>query len=562
MKAMEVVDFGEVFDKITTNKGFKDCPEVMSYIDGRWQGGEGELLIINDPASGKLFGTLRDCDVDQIKNACRVAKPSQKYWHFEVGEQEKKAVFERFIDYLRTFRTQLAVIRCKESGRTIRMCDADVQELIDTFDHYHGEIPKAGSGLFEFCQMTDKFGITSQTPYGRGLDICPWNFLAIWGWGVAAELAGGNAAIVKISSETPFAASCLTELFHQSIREVLGYECWQKLKGLVQQIHGRGSTTGDSLVTCGDYEHISFTGGKEVGRKIASIAGSRLILPELELGGHNAVAVMSDYPIDRAVQEVIIANMFDAGERCVSARVAFVEESLFDEFVNKYMVAVKALRIGHPMKVETELNPLVSWKQMAAVNDFVERAEKAGIKPLIGGYPLATPADVVIARQEGFNIDSEFAVGGYFYLPTVFVDVPMNAELMVEECFGPVLCINRFSSGKDKIEALDNVIELINQSDYGLSNSILTHDLTLAMRAIPRVETGIEYIGRGTTGAEVGKYFGGVKNSGFGRKGRGIECTTYIKQVYIDFASEARMAQVGAESELEECYGGAEWLKW
>ena len=125
-----------------------------------------------------------------------------------------------------------------------------------------------------------------------------------------------------------------------------------------------------------------------------------------------------------------------------------------------------------------------------------------------------------------------------------------------------MLCINRFSSGKDKIEALDNVIELINQSDYGLSNSILTHDLTLAMRAIPRVETGIEYIGRGTTGAEVGKYFGGVKNSGFGRKGRGIECTTYIKQVYIDFASEARMAQVGAESELEECYGGAEWLKW
>jgi len=549
-------NFRDIFRKVTIKKD-GGLTEVLSYIDGSWQAGEGERLEIYGPATGVPYGTLVDCSLDQIQTACQEAKLAQKYWHFEVGEQEKQAIFRKFIDLLKAYRTQLVSIRVKESGRIVEMCDADVQELIDTFEHYHGEIPKAGGGVFERCQMSDKYGITSRSPYGRGVVIYPWNFMAIWGWGVAAELAGGNAAIVKVTSETPFAAACLTELLYQAIEEVLGIERWLELKALVQLIQGRGSVTGDNLVRYGEYEHLTFTGGKDIGSQIAGIAGSRLKKVTMELGGHNAIIVMPDFPMEKAVAEVLAANLGDAGERCVSARAVFVEESIFDKFVQEYVQAALALRIGHPADLETQLNPLISQWQLESVQGFVDRAVDAGIHPLIGGFALATGEDLEAAKAEGFNADLGLIFGGYYYLPTVFTDVPMDAELMIEECFGPVLCINRFS-GQDGIGALDNAIELVNQSQYGLSNALLTCNQGLAMRALERIETGLLYIGRGTTGAELGKYFGGAKNSGWGRKGKGIEDSTYIKQVYIDYHPTARMAQVGSEEQLEERYADME----
>jgi len=549
-------NFDEVWKVVTEKQG--ELVEARSYVNGRWESGKGEAFETYEPSTGQAYGFLRDCTVEQIKEACQAAKASQRVWHFDVGEQEKKAVYRRFIDLLSVSRPNLAVIRTKESGRTIEMSDADVQELIDTFDHYYDEVPKEGHGEFSRCQARDKYALTSRSPYGRGLIIYPWNFLAIWGWGVAADLTAGNAAIVKVSEETPFAASCVTELFHQALREELENERWQDLKALVQQIHGRGETTGDLLVREGDYEHLSFTGGVDTGRIVASNAGSRLKRTTLELGGHGAIIVMSDYPLDRAIVEAINASLGDAGERCVSARVAFVEHNMFEKFVEGYVSAAKALRIGNPFKIETQLNPLISRRQLESVDGFVKRALNAGLRPVLGGYPLSTDEDVRRGRGEGFNIDPEFAPGGHYYLPTVFVNVPMDAELMRKECFGPVFCINTWDNeGKEssKVRSFEKAIHLVNESEYGLSNAVLTRDVTLTMRAIERIETGILYIGRGTTGAELNKYFGGVKNSGWGRKGKGIEDSTYIKQVYIDLHPEPRMAQVGAAEELGKRYG-------
>lgn len=550
-KSKTAENFEKIFRKVTGK--YKGLTEAKSFVNGKWEYGEGEIFYISEPATGKEYGLVKDCTVAQIKKACEAAKQSQKVWHFDVREQEKKAIYRRFNDLLAIYQPYLALIRAKESGRTIEMCDADVQELIDTFDHYLEEIPKEGHGEFSRCQVANKFGITSRSPFGRGVTIYPWNFLAIWGWGVAADLTGGNAAIVKVSEETPFAASCLTEIFHQSLKDILGTKRWQNLKALVQIIHGQGETTGDALVKSGDYEHLSFTGGVETARKVAGIAGSLLKKTTMELGGHGAVIVMPDYPFEKAISEVLNANMGDAGQRCVSTRVAFVEESIFDKFVEEYVKAVKTLRIGNPFKLETQLNPLINFRQLASVSKFIGRAAEKNLKPLIGGYPILTNESAKKAREEGFNLDPDFIPGGYFYPPTVFINVPMDAELMQKECFGPVICINKFS-GKNKIEALGNAIELVNQSEYGLSNALLTHDMTLAMRALERIETGILYIGRGTTGAELNKYFGGIKNSGWGRKGKGIEDSTYIKQAYIDFHPELRMAQVGAAELLKKRY--------
>ena len=158
-------NFGKMWQAVTERHG--ELVEARSYINGRWESGKGESFEVYEPSTGKVYGFLKDCTLEQIKEACRAARLAQRVWHFDVGEQEKKAIYRRFIDLLSTSRPNLAVIRTKESGRTIEMSDADVQELIDTFDHYYDEIPKEGCGEFSRCQMRYKYGVTSRSPYGR-----------------------------------------------------------------------------------------------------------------------------------------------------------------------------------------------------------------------------------------------------------------------------------------------------------------------------------------------------------------------------------------------------------
>ena len=522
--------------------------EVRSLIAGRWLMGRGKSRSqVTNPATEEAIAKVQDVADFQIQEACLAARQSQPYWHFDIGMQEKEAIFRVLADYLTTYHGELAWVIIKEGGKLWKWAEAEVQETIDTIWHYHGEISRV-EGRFSRCQMADKTSITVRDPYGVILGITPWNFpMAVPSWKIFAALASGNSIIIKDAEQTPITVSLLAYLFHHAVKTVLGETRAKKLGGVFQVLHGRGETVGKTLLEEGDYDKVMFTGGSETGALVAEIAGRRNKPCSRELGGHAAIILLDDFDVNRAVKEAVTACNGDTGQRCVSLREVYVHVDVVGEFTRKYIAAVSALRIGNPANSSTEVGPLVSQDQLERVKEGISQSVGGNLNCsnlLLGGRPVKD-------WPRSCNAELEAREKGYYFLPTVFTDMPPDAYVRTHEIFGPVLCITPvFGNSRERV--FENALEMMNRSRYGLSNAVMTKDISLAMRAIERVKTGILYINRGTTGAEVGQPFGGVKESGDGREGRGTHETTVEKQVWIDYASGPRMAQSGGEDAVKQ----------
>ena len=498
---------------------------------------ENEIEVFN-PANGKVLGLTSDFNgvVSALEDQARKA---QKCWFYEVEEQEKEAVFRAIIQKIEKNRGMLARTMVLESGKLWKWADAEVQETIDTLWHYHGEISRCHTGDgFTRCQLPDKNAYSVRVPYGLIYGITPWNFpLAIPFWKICGALAGGNAIIVKAAEQTPFTAYLAVKLIREAIMEIFVDNRRGYLRGLVQLVQGLGETSGKLLLEKLNYDKVAFTGGAETGKIIASTAGARLKPCHLELGGHAAMVVLDDFDIDLAVAEAINANLGDSGQRCVSARVVFVQENKYQEFLEKYIERASKRILGDPMDFDTEMGPLISKEQLERVNEQISKMWGQGYEPLHCNQ-------VFRWLKTGHH-------KGYWCPPVIFQNVPYGATAMDEEIFGPVLVINSLPE-KNREEAFWNGVELANQSQYGLSNALLTNDRRLASRAPWQFKTGLLYIGRGTTGAELNRFFGGVKASGWGKEGKGLEDWTQIVQVYDDYHGKARMAQAGAEEKTKK----------
>jgi aldehyde dehydrogenase (NAD+) len=435
----------------------------------------------------------------------------------------------------------------QEGGKLWRWAEAEVQEAIDTVWHYHGEVSRA-HGRYSRCQMPDKLSITTREPYGVILGVTPWNFpLAVPSWKIFAALAGGNAIVMKAAEQTPTTLSILCYLVHRALADELGPRQAERLAGVLQLLHGRGETVGKVALEEGEYDKVMFTGGTETGAVVGEIAGRRRKPVSLELGGHAAIVLMDDFDLDRAVAEAVVANCGDSGQRCVSLRAVFAQDTVVDEFRRRYVERIKRLQIGDPADPATAMGPLVSEEQLQRVEQGVARALAEGAERVHGGVPLRKAAAPM--RSE-IRAPSEAWERGYFFPPTLVETRDPANHAMQHEIFGPVLCLGAFG-GRTPEQALLAAVRLMNESRYGLSNAVLTNQLDLAMKAMERARTGILYIGRGTTGAELGKPFGGIKDSGHGREGAGLDEVTYLKQVYIDYHGQPRMAQAGADEVVQ-----------
>lgn len=498
----------------------------------------GPLVEVFNPNTGQVIGelpaSLPESDLENLNDS---AYEAQKCWYYEVTEQEKEAVFRTIIGKIEHNRGMLARTMVLEGGKLWRWADAEVQETIDTLWHYQGEISRCyTSDGFTRCQMPDKNAFSILKPYGLVLGITPWNFpLAILFWKMCGALTGGNAIVIKAAEQTPFTAEIAVGLALEALNETINDKRRERLKGLVQLVQGAGETSGKLLLEKLNYDKVAFTGSAETGKIIASTAGSRLKPCHLEMGGHAAMVVLDDFDIGLAVTEAINANLGDSGQRCVSARVAFVQESKYREFVAKYIERARSRVIGNPMDFSTEMGPLISKEQLTRIESQMAKTIESANK---------LPAFQGIACQNN---------GGYYFPPMVFTDIPYGATAMDEEIFGPVMVINPLP-GCNRKEAFWNSVELVNKSEYGLSNALLTNDRRLASHAPWRFKTGLLYIGRGTTGAELNKYFGGVKNSGWGREGKGLNDWMQKVQVYDDYHGQARMAQIGSDEKVKKMF--------
>jgi acyl-CoA reductase-like NAD-dependent aldehyde dehydrogenase len=328
--------------------------------------------------------------------------------------------------------------------------------------------------------------------------IVPWNFpFPIASWKAAPALAAGNCVVLKPASLSPLTALKLGEL---ALRAGLP-------PGVLQVLPGSGGAMGEALVTHPLIRKISFTGSTPVGRRIMELASRDIKRVSLELGGKSPNIVFADADWERAAEASPMSVFANTGQDCCARSRMFVERSIFDPFVEKFIAATQELVVGDPAKPETQLGPLVSAGQRTTVEEFLSDARKCGSNFGCGG--------------------SRPAAKGYFLEPTVLVNVNKADRCWREEIFGPVVCVAPFDD-----EA--QMIRDVNASPFGLSGSLWTNDLKRALRVARQVESGVLSVNSHSS-VHVEAPFGGFKQSGVGRDlgMAAMEGYTELKNVYV-----------------------------
>ncbi|MEK7287852.1 MAG: aldehyde dehydrogenase family protein, partial [Elusimicrobiota bacterium] len=412
---------------------------------------------------------------------------------------------------------ELARVMTQEMGKVLKETRGDVQEAIDTALYYAGE----GRRLFgktTTSELPDKFAMTCRMPVGVCGLITPWNFpMAIPSWKLFPALLCGNTVILKPASDTPASATLLAEVLQEA-----GLP-----KGVLNLIHGPGSTVGNWMVHHPDIRLISFTGSSGIGSGIAAECGRLFKKVSLEMGGKNAQIVLDDADLDLAVEGAIWGAFGTTGQRCTATSRLIVHEAVYNSFVKKFLERAAALRLGNGLDAKSEVGPMVNRSGQEKVAEYVEIGLKEDrAKLLLGGHPAR---DGTLAR-------------GFFFEPTVFEARP-EMRISREEIFGPVVALI-------KVKSFDEAIAVLNNTDYGLSGSVYTRDVNRALQAIRDMETGITYINAPTIGAEVHLPFGGVKQTGNGHREAAetaLDIFTDWKAVYIDYSGKLQKAQIDTE---------------
>ena len=488
--------------------------EFMNFIGGKWtKSASGRTFPNHNPANQELVGTFQLSTVKDVDAAVEAAAEAYKSWRLVPAPRRAELLY-KVGDIMKTRKEELARIETQEMGKVLDETRGDVQEGIDTAYLAAGE----GRRLFGDTvpvELPNKTGWSERHPIGVCALVTPWNFpMAIPTWKLFPALVCGNTAVLKPASDTPLSVIKLVEICQEA-----GIP-----DGVVNVVTGAGSEIGNALVDHAKIRVVSFTGSSEVGRRIASACGQTLTRVSLELGGKNAQIVMDDADLDLAIEGVLWGAFGTTGQRCTATSRLILHQPIKERFTEMLLAKVKGLRIGDGLDESHHVGPLVSEKQRESVHSYVEIGKKEGAELLCGGAPYSEGA----------------AANGWFYQPTIFANVNRSMRIAQEEIFGPVLSILQ---ARD----LDDAIETLNDSAYGLSSSIYTRDVNQAFRAIRDIEAGITYVNGPTIGAEVQLPFGGVKDTGNGHREAShtvLDIFTEWKSVYVDYSGKLQRAQI------------------
>jgi alpha-ketoglutaric semialdehyde dehydrogenase len=470
-------------------------PPFANYLGGRWQPSlSGATYEKRNPARPSevigRFPASNELDVDAATEAAEAAFPD---WS-SLPMAKRGEYLERVAAAIGDRADAIAHDMTMEMGKPLREARVEAARAAQVFRFFAGETLRPLGEVHE--QMASGNPLyTRRRPLGIVALIAPWNFpLAIPAWKLAAAIAFGNTAVLKLAQESP-----LTGLHLAACLDEAGLP-----EGACSILVGRGSELGSPLVSHPLVKAISFTGSVEVGSRIRLEAAEQGKRAQLELGGHNPLIVLADADLDRAIEATYAGAFWSAGQKCTATRRIYVQEPIYEQFKNRLLERIEQGVVGDPADPDTEVGPMVNETQLEKVLLAIDRGKEEGGTVIAGGERLGNE--------------------GYLLEPTLFENVADDAFLSCEEVFGPVTSMYPFST-------LDDALRRANAVRFGLTASLFTRDAEAIQRFVTTIEAGIVRVNQQTAGADVHVPFGGLKGSGYGPHEQGRTSKDFFTDV-------------------------------
>ncbi len=460
------------------------------FINGDWSI-SGELFADYNPTSGDVWAEVPDGTRAEARKAIEAAAAAQAGWA-ALPHPQRASYLLKAADILEKRQSDFASALVEEGGAWIgkgmfesgytpgifRAAAAAVYQMT-------GEILPSDHG---------KVSMVVRQPLGVVAVISPWNFpLLLSSRGLAVALAVGNTVVLKPSEETPVSGGLLIAELFDEVQLPPG------VFNVVTCSRERVAEVGDELISNPHVRGVSFTGSTAVGRQIASQAGSLLKKACVELGGKDALIILDDADMERALNAATFGTFMHQGQICMSVERIIVDQSIAEDFTKRFVEKVKTLNVGDPHEMGNVIGPIINQRQLDKIYSQVTDAVDKGAELLTGG------------KHDGL-----------FYQPTVLTKITPDMQIYKEETFGPVAPVIT-------VNGVDEAVEVANDTEYGLSAGIITRDEEKGLAVAHRLQTGMAHVNDSSVNDEPHVPFGGVKNSGVGRHGGKASVDTFTE---------------------------------
>ncbi|WP_158734755.1 aldehyde dehydrogenase family protein [Alteribacillus sp. YIM 98480] len=482
---------------------FTSTPKQM-FIDGKFVDAlSGKRFATYNPATGESITTVPEAGKEDVDLAVQVARKA-----FDGGPwpktkpAERSRLLHKLADLIEENIEELTQMETLDNGVPLEGAKNFVMASVGHLRYYAGWPSIIKGDTVPNNIPGELFNYTRREPIGVCGQIIPWNSPIINAvMKIAAPVACGNTVVLKTAEQTPLSGVRLAELIQEA-----GFP-----DGVVNIISGFGSTAGAALTEHLGVDKIAFTGSTEVGKEVMRSSAVNVKKVSLELGGKSANIIFADADYDQAIANAANAIFWNSGQVCCAGSRLFVERKIYDRFVSDLVEYSKNFRVGNGFNPESVLGPLVSKEQLERVNRYRDLAKQEGSEVLEGG-----------------SGDEKEISSGYFVKPTVLANVTNDMCVAQEEIFGPVV-------GALPFETIDEVVELANQTQYGLGGGVCTTDVRKAHRVAHAMRTGNVWVNTYNV-IDATSPFGGYKQSGIGRENgsAAIDMYTEIKNVWVN----------------------------
>lgn len=470
-------------------------PDVKLFINGEWRDAiGGETLSVVDPATEEVIGKIAHARNADLDLALEAADKGFKIWR-DTSAFERSKLMRKAADIMRSRVDAIAYMMTREQGKPLAQSKMEVMGAADTIDWFAEEARRTYGQIIP-ARFSGVSNMAIKLPVGPVAAFTPWNFpINQLVRKLSAALATGCSIIAKAPEETPASPAELIRAFADA-----GIPA-----GVVNLVYGIPAEISEYLIPHPVIRKISFTGSTPVGKHLAALAGRHMKRATMELGGHAPAIIFDDADLEKAIEVTAAAKFRNAGQVCVAPTRFLVQDGIADRFMEGFVKAARAIRVGNGLEDGVTMGPLANDRRIPAMEEMIHDAVSNGAELKTGGKRIGNK--------------------GYFFEPTVLADVPTSAKVMNDEPFGPLAIVNRFSHFEDAIAEA-------NRLPFGLASYAFTGSVKTAHALGREMEAGMLTINHnGLAIPEVP--FGGIKDSGYGTEGGSEAVEAYLETRFV-----------------------------